>query len=347
MSKRLRRPFLLLAAAALFLSACGSSDGEASSDETTSTEAASETTTTVPEPDCEVTEVEVNEAAPAPEPVEVDEDVIVDDLVEADADNCAIDSFGFNTIDLIGVTASGDEFANSWESGRAFSVQPGMLLPSLEEAMSDMVVGDVRTIALPPELAYGEDGDESIGVGPDEPVFFTVQLTAVTPSIAVCREPAPLRGGGENGKPEIVDLPIEPPTEVETEDLEPGEGLEAAMGDAVSVNYVGVSCTYGAEFDSSYDRGTPLEIDAIGEGLIEGFSEGLVGVRTGMVRLIRIPADLAYGEFPPGPGIAPSDPLVFHVVVESVTPTGGADDETGEDDPAQGDDPTDPDGAED
>lgn len=325
MRSRLSRPLAGFAVAVLVLTACGSSDGD--DDAAASTTIPETTTTTVP--DCSVTEAEALDAPGAPESIEVDDEVVVEKVTEADRDNCPIDAFGFNTIQIIGANESGDTFVDTWDEGRPLSLQSGMLLPALDEAMADMVVGDLRTIAIPAALAYGSEGDPSIGVGVDEPVFFTVRLEAVTPQLAACRNPAPLANAGVDGKPEAVDLPVEPPTEVVVEDLEPGDGVEAKDGDAVSIHYVGVSCTYGTEFDSSYERGEPLDVPAIGTGLIEGFSEGLIGVKPGMVRIIQIPADLAYGEAAPSPDIAPSDPLVFHVSIESVTPAGT--DDTGDD----------------
>src|SRR5699024_6989523 len=126
---------------------------------------------------------------------------------------------------------------------RPLSVRPGMLLPALDEMAADMIVGDVRAIALPSEQAYGAEGDPDLGIEADEAVIFTVQLTAVTEDRAFCAAPVPLPDAGEDGKPESVDVPLTPPTEVTTQDLEPGDGDEAQMGDAVVLDYVGVSCS--------------------------------------------------------------------------------------------------------
>lgn len=336
MSGRIRHPLIaLLAAAVLFLAACGSSDDEDASvddpvDEVTTT------TEAVEEIDCSVEEVAEADRDEVPEVPDFGEDVdevVVVEIADGAEEGCPFHALGFATLDLIGSTVSGEQFMNTWETGRPLSVQPGMLLGALDEMAVDMVVGEVRAVSIPPEQAYGSEGDPDLGVGPDEPVFFTVRLTAVTEDRAFCAPPVPLPNAGEDGKPDSVEIPLMPPTEVITEDLEPGDGVEAQMGDAVSVDYVGVSCAYGREFDSSYGSG-PLDVQEIGSGLIEGFSEGLVGVRPGMVRIIQIPSEAAYGPNPPSPQIAVDDDLIFHISVESVTPAGS----DGSDDGAEADD---------
>ena len=49
-----------------------------------------------------------------------------------------------------------------------------------------------------------------------------------------------------------------PPTQLEIEDIEVGDGTEAQAGDELSVQYVGVLYDTGQEFDSSWDSGQPF-----------------------------------------------------------------------------------------
>lgn len=90
-----------------------------------------------------------------------------------------------------------------------------------------------------------------------------------------------------------------------------GEGEEAARGDLVAVHYVG-KLKDGQEFDSSRD-GEPLEV-AVGAGqVIEGFEEGLVGLRVGGKRELTIPPELGYGKAGSAGVIPPNATLVFEV----------------------------------
>src|SRR5699024_9961868 len=92
----------------------------------------------------------------------------------------------------------------------------------------------------------------------------------------------------------------------------------AEEGDSLSLDYVGVSCASGAQFDSSFESGQPLEVAELGSGLIPGFSEGLEGARPDSVRVIQVPHREAYGANPPSPDIAVDDDLIFWVSVRSV-----------------------------
>ena len=93
-----------------------------------------------------------------------------------------------------------------------------------------------------------------------------------------------------------VSLPAELPTELVITDLIEGTGEPAKEGDTVTVNYVGVRSEDGTEFDNSYDRGQPYTLTLGEGGVIQGWDEGLIGVKAGGRRQLDIPAALAYGD---------------------------------------------------
>ena len=97
-----------------------------------------------------------------------------------------------------------------------------------------------------------------------------------------------------------------------------GSGDEVTSGATVSAHYVGVSASTGAQFDASWDRGAPISFPL--DGVIRGWSEGLVGMKVGGRRTLVIPGDMAYGANPPpGAGIAPNETLVFTVDLVDVS----------------------------
>ena len=113
-----------------------------------------------------------------------------------------------------------------------------------------------------------------------------------------------------------VSIPATLPTELVVTDLTEGTGAAAEAGDVVVVNYVGVRSADGTEFDNSYDRGEPFSV-TLGAGMvIQGWDDGLVGIKQGGRRQLDIPADLAYGDTPQGGVIQPGDALTF--VVDAV-----------------------------
>lgn len=101
------------------------------------------------------------------------------------------------------------------------------------------------------------------------------------------------------------------------EDLSVGDGEEAKAGDYVSVHYTGwiqnPDGTPGEQFDSSHDRNQPFEFD-LGEGqVIQGWDQGVQGMKIGGKRKLIIPSDLGYGAYGAGGVIPPHATLIFDV----------------------------------
>jgi peptidylprolyl isomerase len=114
-------------------------------------------------------------------------------------------------------------------------------------------------------------------------------------------------------KPEIGPLEGPPPTDLVVEDLTVGDGPEAVAGQYVSVHYVGVSYSTGAQFDASWDRAEPFEFPLGGGQVIAGWDRGVAGMRVGGRRRLIIPPQLGYGDRGAGDVIRPGETLVFVV----------------------------------
>ncbi len=119
----------------------------------------------------------------------------------------------------------------------------------------------------------------------------------------------------ERGEPTLS--ATDPVTELVVTDEVEGSGAEVEAGDTITAHYAGVSASTGELFDSSWQRGAPAQFPL--DGVIQGWSEGLVGMKEGGRRTLVIPAEMAYGTNPPpGSGIAPGETLVFTVDLVSV-----------------------------
>ena len=94
-------------------------------------------------------------------------------------------------------------------------------------------------------------------------------------------------------------------------DLVVGDGPEAVKGEVVSVNYRGTLAN-GKEFDSSYGRG-PFSFPLGAGRVIQGWDEGVAGMKVGGKRKLVIPPDLAYGERGAGGVIPANATLTFEV----------------------------------
>ncbi|MBN3510416.1 MULTISPECIES: FKBP-type peptidyl-prolyl cis-trans isomerase [Mycobacteriaceae] len=111
-------------------------------------------------------------------------------------------------------------------------------------------------------------------------------------------------------KPDI-EFPDGPaPTELVVTDLVVGDGPEAVPGGTVEVHYVGVEYDSGEEFDSSWNRGESIEFPL--RGLIQGWQDGIPGMRVGGRRQLVIPPAQAYG--PAGSGHRLSGKTLIFVI---------------------------------
>jgi len=100
------------------------------------------------------------------------------------------------------------------------------------------------------------------------------------------------------------------------DDTQHGEGEVARAGQHVTVHYTGwlwENGEKGAKFDSSLDRNDPFEF-GLGQGMvIQGWDEGVQGMKIGGKRSLLIPAELGYGARGAGGVIPPNATLLFEV----------------------------------
>jgi peptidylprolyl isomerase len=96
-----------------------------------------------------------------------------------------------------------------------------------------------------------------------------------------------------------------------------GTGTQAKAGDTVSVHYTG-TLTDGTKFDSSRDRGEPIEFP-LGQGrVIKGWDEGIAKMRVGDQAILVIPPSIGYGSRGAGGVIPPDATLIFIVELVDV-----------------------------
>jgi peptidylprolyl isomerase len=92
-----------------------------------------------------------------------------------------------------------------------------------------------------------------------------------------------------------------------------GTGDEATKGRNVSVHYVGVAWSTGSQFDASWDRNEPFDFRLGAGQVIQGWDEGVAGMKVGGRRTLTIPPDMAYGSRGAGGVIKGGETLVFVV----------------------------------
>lgn len=103
-----------------------------------------------------------------------------------------------------------------------------------------------------------------------------------------------------------------------------GTGALAEVGHIVVVHYTGwlydphAADFHGAKFDSSLTRGQPFKFPLGGHRVIQGWDQGVAGMKVGGKRTLVIPSELAYGPRGAGDMIPPNATLIFDVELLAV-----------------------------
>lgn len=131
-------------------------------------------------------------------------------------------------------------------------------------------------------------------------------------TLAACSAPPQAHATGHVDKLAMIDQKV-------------GTGAEAKDGMDVLVHYTGwlydenAKDKHGAKFDSSRDHGAPFNFTLGAGRVIEGWDQGVVGMRVGGKRTLLIPAALGYGANGAGDDIPPNASLVFDVELIDVS----------------------------
>ena len=111
-----------------------------------------------------------------------------------------------------------------------------------------------------------------------------------------------------------------PATEPEIIEVEVGTGEEVRPGAKITAHYTGALVKNGIIFQSSHDFG-----DAITFGLdqvIQGWTDGVPGMKIGGTRRLVIPAEQAYGSSSPSRNIPANSDLVFDIDLVAIPKNG-------------------------
>lgn len=114
-------------------------------------------------------------------------------------------------------------------------------------------------------------------------------------------------------KPNVTIPQTDPPTDLVVDDLVVGDGAEAVKGAVVTVHYVGVAWSTGQQFDASWDRNDPFDFRLGAGQVIDGWDQGVAGMKIGGRRQLTIPPHLGYGAGGAGGVIKGGETLVFVV----------------------------------
>lgn len=242
------------------------------------------------------------------------------DLVEGTGDAVILDGTVEIHYSVIN-TRDSSELESSWATGEAIPIPIAQVFPAFAESMDGMKVGGRRAFLVPATDVVGDPPPPESGLTAEDNVLFVVDLVSVSKEApkqegAVKADEDARKAADDRGAPDVsVPKGTKDTTELIWIDDVVGEGDVVCPGDTVLAHYTGIQASDGEEFDSSWEPGEPIEFSL--DGVIKGWTDGLVGMKVGGRRTLVIPADQAYGEEASGGG--PSGVLVFTIDLVGVS----------------------------
>jgi peptidylprolyl isomerase len=144
----------------------------------------------------------------------------------------------------------------------------------------------------------------------------TMLLALIGAAFAQTKKPAAKPVAGPT---KVTGDPTKTASGLEYWDIKVGTGATAQTGQHVKVDYTGWLPS-GKKFDSSVGTGKPFDFMLGANQVIKGWDEGVVGMKVGGKRQLRIPPDLAYGAAGYPGAIPPNSTLIFDVQLVDVKP---------------------------
>ena len=169
---------------------------------------------------------------------------------------------------------------------RPYLLSAEVLGVDIYQALSGQKVGS-RILSIAPPAA----GQDSATVA-----VFDILPTRAEGEAVAPREGLPTVHLAVDGTPTITVPDAAPPTELVVQPLQRGDGPQVAVGQVITVQYVGVSWSDGTVFDSSWASGELPDSFPIGvRSVIAGWDSGLVEQPVGSQVLLVVPPQMAYG----------------------------------------------------
>lgn len=211
----------------------------------------------------------------------------------------------FVKIHFEGSFENGEIFESTFERDDPIMIQIGtgqIPIEGWDQGMIGMKEGGRRSLVIPPNLAFGDEGIEGFIPG-GENLYMEIELLTVTKP----PEPWTYDESEINTKESGLQYVTH----------KKGDGVKPESGDTISVHYSGY-LEDGTIFDSSMMRDTPFSFP-VGLGqVIPGWDEGLLDMSVGEERTLIIPSELGYGPRGAGQVIPPNATLIFDVQLLSI-----------------------------
>ena len=220
---------------------------------------------------------------------------------------------------------TGDKIQDNYKENQPQKMVVAQQPPAIADAVTGETIGSRVALAMPTSELTGEQGAPQMGLGPDDALVMVIDLleTAAPPLTGPkgtkvdppADAPKAVEKDGDVTAIDFADAPADPPTKLQVIPLINGTGPAVKEGASVSVNYFGAVWGEGDKpFDESYSK-QPATFQLAKGALIDGWVEGLAGVKVGSRVMLVIPPAQGYGDQGQPPDIPGGSTLVFVIDV--------------------------------
>jgi peptidylprolyl isomerase len=244
-------------------------------------------------------------------------------VIEGDGAEVAADS-SVNWFFYVANGTNGKVVASNYADGAPTKLDLAQQPQAIKQAVTGAHIGDRVAVAVPVTDLIGKQGAPQAGLGPKDDVVLVFDLvaevqpplggpkgTAVKPPAAA---PKVVEKAGNVTGLDFTSAAKKPPTKLQVIPLINGTGATVKENDQLTVDYYGSVYGKNKPFDESYTK-QPATVGLTKGGLIDGWVEGLQGVKVGSRVMLIIPPAQGYGAKGQPPTIPGNATLVFVIDV--------------------------------
>ena len=305
--RRRPRTSLLLsttvAAGALVLNACGGNDQSVDDANVTDVELTPASEGSADEPADAPADEPSDGASDRPDvtpPTDLPSELVITDII--DGTGPVVQAGDTVWVDYTGIRSEdGVEFDNSYDRGEPFrfTVGQGSVIDGWDQGLIGASAGTQRRLDIPAELAYGDQSPGGV-IRAGDALTFVIEVRAVVGSSTAA------------DAPEVALTPAETVTELVVDDAIVGDGDALAIGDTAIVHLRMARADNLVQLIDTWGDNNALLIEMVDGFTVPGLFEGLQGMNVGGVRVLTIPAELAFGsDGAPSVGLPADTPVTI------------------------------------
>ena len=292
-----------VAAGALVLNACGGDDQSVDDANVTDVELTPASEGSADEPADAPADEPSDGASDRPDvtpPTDLPSELVITDII--DGTGPVVQAGDTVWVDYTGIRSEdGVEFDNSYDRGEPFrfTVGQGSVIDGWDQRLIGASAGTQRRLDIPAELAYGDQSPGGV-IRAGDALTFVIEVRAVVGSSTAA------------DAPEVALTPAETVTELVVDDAIVGDGAALAIGDTAIVHLRMARADNLVQLIDTWGDNNALLIEMVDGFTVPGLFEGLQGMNVGGVRVLTIPAELAFGsDGAPSVGLPADTPVTI------------------------------------